>query len=115
MTRVLEIFLTGILSIASFFEDLREHRHDDPVLAEYKARQRACMWSFVPIAAVLLLGWAAGTVLNALDQFQGAQSVIAPYRDWLVTAFAVALAWTFSYAVWAVFSLVRFVRQNGVE
>ncbi len=115
MSRVLEFFLAGILSIASFFESIREHRHDDPVLAEYKAKQRACLWSLIPIAAVLLVGWAAGTVLNALDQFRGAQTVVASYRDWLATGFAIAAGLAFVYAVWALFSLFRFVRQNGVE
>jgi hypothetical protein len=109
------MFLAGLMNTVNLFENLREHRSDDPLVAEYKAKQRACLWSFVPIATVLLVRWAAGTFLNVFDSFKGAQSVVASYRDWLAPGFAVAAALTVVYAAWTWFLLFRFAKQHGIE
>jgi H+/Cl- antiporter ClcA len=115
MSRVLDIFLTGFMNTVDFFENLRESPRDDPVIAEYKAKQRSCLWSFLAIAGVLLVGFAAGTVLNAFDGFKGAQSVVTSYRDWLATGFAFFAALSVLYAMWTWVALFRFTRQHGTN
>lgn len=115
MNRIFDFCSTWLLNAVSFFGNLRQQRHDDPLLAEYKAKQRACLWSFVPFVVVVLVGWVAGTFMNVIDGFQVAQSVVASYRDWLGPAFLVAAVLTVVYAAWVGISLVRFVRQHGIE
>lgn len=115
MSRVLDIFVTGFMNTVNFFENLREHRRDDPVVAEYKAKQRACLLSFLGIALVLIVGVAAGNLLNAFDGLKGAQSVSSSYRELLATGFVVVSALSVTYAGWTCFVLFRFAKQHGIE
>lgn len=114
MSRVFEWVFSGLLNITSFFENLRKKRHDDPITAEYKAKQRACLWSFVPIVVVLLVSWAAGTLLNVLDGFQGAQGPVADARAWVLYIFLGALVLSFIFALYACSSLIRFMRTHEI-
>ena len=115
MSRVFEWVFSGLLNVSAFFENLREKRHDDPITAEYKAKQRACLWSFVPILVVLLVSWAAGTVLNVLDRFQGAQGPVADARSWVLPVFLGALVLAFIFALYAWTSLYRFMQTHEIH
>jgi hypothetical protein len=115
MSRFLEAFFSLFINAALFFDGLKARRNDDPILADYKAKQWAVIRSVVFIFVVLLVGWAAGTLLGVLDGFKGAQMPVASAREWISTAFAVAVAATVAYAGYAGWSLFRFVREQNPE
>jgi hypothetical protein len=112
MSRVFEWIFSGLLDVSNFFENLREKRHDAPITAEYKAKKRACLWSLVLISAVLLVTWAAGTFLNGLDGFQGAQGPVADARAWALPVLIAALAFAVLFALYVWSSLFRFMQKH---
>lgn len=115
MSRIVEVFLESLASAMNFFEGLRARRSDDPLVAEHKAKQRACLWSPAPLLLVLIFGWAAGTLLGALEGVSGSQVSLTAARDWVALGFVVAGALSSAYVLYTVVSLYHFSRKHSIR
>lgn len=115
MSRILETLFGWALDVSNFFDGIRARRHDDELTAEYKARQRACVWATV-LAGFVMLG--AVLVGNFFNTFSDALSHSAPVealREPLSTVLFVALGASLLYMTYAYLALWRFIKLNRDE
>ncbi|MEG0299589.1 MAG: hypothetical protein RR609_08450 [Aurantimicrobium sp.] len=112
MNRVIEFFISLIISAANFSTNLKAHRGDDELLAEYKEKKRAIVFGLFSVIVVLLFGWVAGTILGALDGLKSVQIPTASAREWVSVAFVTGCMLSMAFLIHAMWSLIRFQQKH---
>jgi len=112
MSRILETVLSWFLDAATFFDNIKARRSDDEVTARCKQLQRPRVCATALPFVVLVLGFLAGSLLEALDAvFQHAKGL----DDLRSTALAVgmmAFAVAIAYAAFCYWRLWHFYRDE---
>lgn len=65
--KVLELLLGWLLDAATFFDNLKPRRGDDPITARYRALKRTCFWSTVVPFVLLGLSFLVANEFNAVS------------------------------------------------
>jgi hypothetical protein len=115
MEKLIETLFGWFFGSALFFENLKARRTDDPFLAEYKAKQRACAQSVLASLAILVVGAIAASLLPETLGPGPAGQAVRVLLGYISIGFAGLALGAFLWMAIAWVSLYRFIRQHGIE
>lgn len=113
MTKMLEFFFDLLLQALSFFSNLAASRHDDPLIAEYKRRQRECVAATAIVGIVAVLTFVLAHLFDALAERDHLIAVVNGLRETVGYVWMWLLLGAGSYAAYAYYALWRFVHHEG--
>jgi hypothetical protein len=116
MNKLFESILDFVFGAMNLADSVAHRRNDDPLVAEFKAKQRACLFSFAPIALVCVLTWAAGTIVDVVAGLGNGAGAAAAQGVRETLGYGLAALWVLAilYAAYCWVSLLAFVRRNDI-
>ena len=115
MEKLIETLFGGLFGAAVFFANLKARRTDDPILTEYKAKQRACVHSLLAAMGVLVIGTLTVNLIPETLSTGPAGQAFSVLLRYVGMGFAVFMLGAFLWLVITWASLYRFIRNNGIE
>lgn len=115
MSRALEFLVGWLLNAVAFFDNIRPRHNDDELTAEYRARQRACVWGTALVVLAFIFVVLITSLVDSVSVLQSQTASAEGVRGTLAIVLMAALGSTLTYATYAFWALWRFIRANNDE